>query len=83
MVAELKLENDPRMTRFLDKIAEDMSPQRLKGLTGVTTSTPAVVQAEIKKLMATEAYNKESHPEHKTIVERVHQLYQEKHKGAA
>ena len=32
MVAELNLENNPAMTRFLDNIAEDMSEDRIKDL---------------------------------------------------
>lgn len=78
MVAELGLENNPAMTKFLDNIAEDMSEDRIKGLTSVTTPTPHAVEEKIRELRDHPAYLDESHPQHQEIVDELSALYKKK-----
>lgn len=78
MVAELGLENHPAMTEFLDRIAEDMSEDRIKGLTKVSTPTPDAVKDKIIELRKHPAFMDESHPQHKDIVDEISELYKKK-----
>jgi len=77
-VAKHGLENSPEMTEFLDRIAEDMSEDRIKGLTGVTVPTPSQVDSKIKELRAHPAYLDRKHPQHKDYVNQVRELYKKK-----
>jgi len=78
MVAELGLENNPAMTRFLDAIAEDMSEDRIKGLTSVTTPTPSAVQDKINELKEHPAYMDAAHPQHQQILDDLTEQYKKK-----
>lgn len=78
MVAELGLENNPKMTEFLDNIAEDMSEDRIKGLTSISTPTPADVVSKINELKAHPAFTDRNHPQHGQIVEELSELYKKK-----
>jgi len=74
-VAKHGLENSPEMTEFLDRIAEDMSEDRIKGLTGVTIPTPIQVKSKIAELRAHPAYMDEMHPQYKDIQKQITELY--------
>jgi len=78
MVAELGLENNPAMAQFLDNIAEDMSEDRIKGLTVSTVPTPADIKSKIAALQAHPAFTDESHPQHKQVVAEMSELYKKK-----
>lgn len=77
-VAKHGLENSSEMTEFLDRIAEDMSEDRIKGLTGVTTPTPTQVTAKIAELRAHPAHMDRNHPQHKEVQSQLTELYKKK-----
>jgi len=83
MVAELGLENNPAMIRFLDAIAEDMSEDRIKGLVSTSTPSPTAIQDEIDKLKAHDAFTDRKHPEHKKVLTQLTELYKQRAKKSA
>ena len=50
------LKHSPWLAMILDKIAEDMSPARLQGLTGISTPTNAAIKNIIAELRKNPAY---------------------------
>lgn len=72
------IENSPWIRLLLDNIAEDMSEDRIKGLSAVHTPTPDAIQGKINELKAHEAYMDENHPQHKDIIDQLSVLYQKK-----
>jgi len=78
MVAELGLENNPAMTRFLDAIAEDMSEDRIKGLAPSSTPTSSDVDDKIAELKAHDAFMDRKHPQHKQVVDQLTELYKKR-----
>ena len=76
------LKHSPWLTMILDKIAEDMSPARIQGLTGITTPTNASIKAKISELMNNPAYIEQGHPDHKRIHQEVTDLYKQMSKSA-
>ncbi len=77
-VALFGAENNPEMAKFLDRIASVLSESTIKGLTGITEPTSSDIDAQIKKLRATEAYTNKMHPEHKDVNAKVLELYKKK-----
>lgn len=77
-VAELGLQNSTKMVQLFDAIAEDMSEDRLKGLTPVSTSTPSEVTKKIAELKAHPAFMDASHPQHQEVVDELTELYKKK-----
>jgi hypothetical protein len=73
-VAAMKLENEPRMVAFIDAIAEDMSEDRIKGITKTTVPTNEAINAKMNELRKHPAYFDSQHPEHKEIMEQRKQL---------
>lgn len=73
-----EIKNSPWIRLMFDAIAEDMSEDRIKGLTTVTTPTPSQVDAKIAELRAHEAYMDGSHPQHKQINDQITELYKKK-----
>ena len=78
-VAALKLENNSLMVELFDNIAEDMSEDRIKGITTTTVPTTAALDQRISELRNHPAYNNSSHPEHKRVQAEVQELYKKKH----
>lgn len=78
-VAALKLENNPLMVEFIDNIAEDMSEDRIKGITSTTVPTTVALDNRIAELRKHPAYNNSSHPEHKKVQAEVQELYKKKY----
>lgn len=74
-VAKSGLENSAELTEFLDRIADDMSEDRIKGLTSVSVPTPDQMDSKIAELRAHPAYLDRSHPQHKDLVAQVTELY--------
>lgn len=73
-VAALKLENNPKMVEFIDNIAEDMSEDRIKGITKTTVPTNESINAKMAELRKHPAYFDSQHPEHKEIMKQRNQL---------
>lgn len=71
------LKHDPYFAMIFDKIAEDMSPMRIQGITGVSTPTNAAIQVKIKELRSNPAYLDQSHPDHKRLNNEVTELYKQ------
>jgi hypothetical protein len=71
------MKHSPWLTMILDKIADDMSPQRLQGLTGVSAPTNDAIKNKIKDLRNKPEYSDISHPDHKKIQEEVMNLYKQ------
>ena len=69
------MKHDPYLTMIIDKIAGDMSPARLKGITGVSTPTNAAIKVKVAELRNNPAYTDISHPDHKRINQEVTELY--------
>ena len=69
------LKHSPWLTMIIDKIAEDMSEDRLKGITGVTAPTNAAIRNKIAKIRANPAYTDVSHPDNKRLNQEVLKLY--------
>jgi hypothetical protein len=69
------MKHSPWLAMIVDKIAEDMSPQRLKGIGGVSTPTNAALKVKIAELRKNEAYTDASHPDHQRINQEVTDLY--------
>jgi hypothetical protein len=63
---------------FLDRIAGDMSEDRIRGLTQPSEPTMGEVQNKIAELRQHPAYLDESHPEHRKIVNQMSDLYKKK-----
>ena len=78
-VAALKLENNHLMVEFIDKIAEDMSEDRIKGITSTTIPTTAALDNSITELRKHPALYNSSHPEHKKINADLQELYKKKY----
>jgi hypothetical protein len=72
------LKNSAWYRLVFDNIAEDMSEDRIKGLTSVSTPTPAAIQTKINELRAHESYLKEDHPQHKDTMAQLEALYKKK-----
>jgi hypothetical protein len=73
-VAAMKLENEPRMVMFIDAIAEDMSEDRIRGITKTTVPTNEAINAKMNELRKHPAYYDNQHPEHREIMEQRKQL---------
>ena len=71
------LKHDPYFAMIFDNIAEDMSPMRIQGITGVSTPTNASIQVKIKELRSNPAYLDQSNPDHKRINDEVTELYKQ------
>ena len=78
-VAALELENNPLMVEFIDKIAEDMSEDRIKGITSTTIPTTEALDNRIAELRNHPAFANSSHPEHKKNDAELQELYKKKH----
>jgi len=78
-VDSLKLENNPLMVEFIDNIAEDMSEDRIKGITTTTIATTAALDNRISELRNHPAYNNSSHPEHKKVQAECQELYKQRY----
>jgi len=72
------IKNSPWIRLLLDNIAEDMSEDRIKGLTAVTTPTPSDVIKKIAELKAHPAFMDRTHPQHAEVVDELSELYKKK-----
>ena len=72
------IQNSPWIRLLFDNIAEDMSEDRIKGLTSVTTPTPDAIQDKINELKAHTAFMDRTHPQHKQVVDELTELYKKK-----
>ena len=70
-----RMKHDPYLTMIIDGIAEDMSPERLKGLGGVTTLTNAAISVKVAEIRNNPAYTDVSHPDYKRLNAEVLELY--------
>ncbi len=84
-VAELNLQNSPKMLVFLDNIAGSMSEDTLKGLGPSSGPTSANIQIqineiyeEINKIMKENPANFKGNPKYKELIERKHELNKQK-----
>jgi len=73
-----KLKNSPWMTMFLDSIAESMSEDSLKGISGINIPTSGQLQNKINELKLHPAYLNQAHPQHRDIVNQLTELYKKK-----
>lgn len=78
MIVELGLENNPQMTLFLDRIAEDMSEDRIKGLVSIGAPTPSQVEGKIAELKAHPAFMDKTHSQHEQVVSDLSELYKKR-----
>jgi len=78
-VAALKLENNPLMVEFIDRIAEDMSEDRIKGITTTTIPTAAALDNRIDELRKNPAFANSSHPDHRKVNAELQELYKQKY----
>ena len=84
-----KLLKSPWMIMFLDKVAESLSEDTLKGLTSVTVPTSAQIDSkitevrmEMEKIMKENPANFKNNPRFKELRDRKHELYKSKAKSA-
>lgn len=76
-VASLKAENNPLMTMFIDRIAQDMAPARIEGIIkggSASISTNADIDKKMNELRDTEGYYDNSHKDHRKLMEQRKQL---------
>jgi len=88
-VAEFNAENSPKMTMFLNNIADAMSEDTLKGLgssTGITAANIetqiAEIYEEINKIMKENPANFKGNIKYKDLIKRKHELNKQKQKSA-
>jgi len=72
------IENSPWIRLLLDNVAEDMSEDRIKGLTTTTVDTPSQIATKLAELKAHPAYMDDSNPQHRDIMNQVTELYKKK-----
>lgn len=73
-VAAMKLENNSLMVELFDNIAEDMSEDRIKGITRTSIPTNDTINAKMNELRNQDGYYDSSHPDHKKLMEQRNQL---------
>jgi hypothetical protein len=78
-VTKHNLQNDPEFVGIMERISNDMSEARLKGIVKpVSGQSPADVDAKIAELRNHPAYTDRANPSHKAIREQVSELYKKK-----
>jgi hypothetical protein len=70
--------NDPVWIEMMHKVGTSIAPDRLNARTDGAVDK-ASVQRQIDELMASPAYSDPKSPGHNQVVERVHQLFEQKH----
>lgn len=76
------LANNLDMVRFLDKIADSMSEDKLEGADVAPKATPAQIESQIDELMARPAYMDGKHPQHQDVTNKVSELFKRKAQSA-
>ena len=61
------LRHSPLMTMFIDSIAQDLSPDRLRMMTGATIATPGDIQTKLNDLRRQKGYFNRDHPDYKRL----------------
>lgn len=79
LMTKHNLQNDPEFIGIFERIANDMSETRLKGLVSPSAGqTPAEIESKITELRNHPAYMDRSNPEHNSVRNQVTELYKKK-----